>query len=436
MIRRKLVAAATVTLAVALLTLTAGLYVVLSWRLESDADNVLRDRAAAAASTVTSSQGRPSVRETPYDEALDNGVWVFDAGGAKISGPAATGTVDQTARRLGGSVHTAFHDAGDDIRMYALPLRDEPYAVVVVALSRRPYEHAERTTLIGALGFDALVLAFGAWFVRRTVTQALRPVAQMTAQAARWSERDLDRRFDLGPPADELTGLAATLDRMLGRISAALRHEQRLTAEMAHELRTPLTRMRLETEIALRRDRPAAQYQNALRAVLDSADTMTTTLETLIGLAQQEINPTTGTTPVSDVAADAARTCRDQGREIDVDLSQAAGLVVGCDREVIARTLQPLLDNALRYSRTAISLRVTSSGSDVLFSVGDDGPGFHPGELHAVLTPGTQGHAASPGQGAGLGLALAGRLARSAGGGVTPRLSGDGGLVELRLPAA
>ena len=31
----------------------------------------------------------------------------------------------------------------------------------------------------------------------------------MTAQAAEWSERDLDRRFALGPPHDELTELAA-----------------------------------------------------------------------------------------------------------------------------------------------------------------------------------------------------------------------------------
>ncbi len=41
---------------------------------------------------------------------------------------------------------------------------------------------------------------------------ALRPVARMTADAAVWSDSDLDARFDEGPPHDEITRLAATLD--------------------------------------------------------------------------------------------------------------------------------------------------------------------------------------------------------------------------------
>ena len=65
----------------------------------------------------------------------------------------------------------------------------------------------------------------------------------MTEDAASWSEHDLDRRFDLGEPYDELTRLAATLDGLLERIAASLRHEQRFTAELSHELRTPLARI-------------------------------------------------------------------------------------------------------------------------------------------------------------------------------------------------
>ena len=42
----------------------------------------------------------------------------------------------------------------------------------------------------------------------------------MTADAEEWGARDLDRRFDLGPSRDELTGLAATLDGLLSRIAA------------------------------------------------------------------------------------------------------------------------------------------------------------------------------------------------------------------------
>ena len=69
----------------------------------------------------------------------------------------------------------------------------------------------------------------------------------MTDDAAAWSDHDLDRRFDRGEPYDELTRLAATLDALLERLSASLRHEQRLTAELSHELRTPLAKIAAET---------------------------------------------------------------------------------------------------------------------------------------------------------------------------------------------
>ena len=87
--------------------------------------------------------------------------------------------------------------------------------------------------------------------VRLAVTKALQPVADMTARAAEWSENDLDRRFELGPPHDELTALSATLNGLLARIASSLRHEQRFSAEMAHELRTPLSGVRGEAELAL-----------------------------------------------------------------------------------------------------------------------------------------------------------------------------------------
>src|SRR5204862_420167 len=91
----------------------------------------------------------------------------------------------------------------------------------------------------------------GALLARRAVGNALRPVAEMTERAAEWSASDLDRRFNLGPPRDEIGALSATLDGLLARIGASLRHEQRFSAEMAHELRTPLSGVRGEAELAL-----------------------------------------------------------------------------------------------------------------------------------------------------------------------------------------
>ncbi|GAA1281314.1 two-component sensor histidine kinase [Planotetraspora silvatica] len=437
MIRNKLVITATATLAAALAALTIGFSSVLSWRLQQDADGVLHTRAEAAAANITSRQGRLMLTDTPYDEALDNRVWVFDGKGSLISSPPRSSPLDGDARDVGRSPRTVVRDVSHDTRMLALRLRDAgaPNATVVAAVSMIPYEDAARTALIGALVFDVLILAIGAFFIRRTVLHALRPVGQMTAQAATWSERDLDRRFGLGPPRDELTGLAATLDTLLARLSAALRHEKRVTAEIAHELRTPLTQLRLETEIALRQDRPPEQLRAALRQVLAGTDRLADTVDTLIGLAQQSIDPSTGTCKAVEAANAALRSYIDLGKDVRLDPSARADLVVACDRDVVLRILHPLLDNAARYGRATIVLGLCRDGNDVVFSVADDGPGFGPEEIGTVFMPGIQGAAASPGEGAGLGLALARRLTDAAGGSLTAKLS-NGGLIEVRLPAA
>ena len=108
------------------------------------------------------------------------------------------------------------------------------------------------------------MLVLVALAARWLLAAALRPVTRMTRQAATWSERDLDRRFELGEPRDELTELAATLDGLLDRLAASLRHEQRFSAELSHELRTPLSRVLAETELALRRERAPEEYRDTL----------------------------------------------------------------------------------------------------------------------------------------------------------------------------
>ena len=69
--------------------------------------------------------------------------------------------------------------------------------------------------------------------------------------------------------------------------------------------------------------------------------------------------------------------------------------------------------------------------------VDDDGPGVRADERELIFEPGTRGSAAAGSRhdGAGLGLALARRLARAAGGDIDARPAADGGHFTVRLPA-
>src|SRR5207302_3027998 len=132
---------------------------------------------------------------------------------------------------------------------------------------------------------------------------------RMTRQASVWSERELDERFGLGDPHDELTELAAMLDALLDRVAAGLRRERRFSAELSHELRTPLARIIAETELALRRDRSPDDYRSALELVHANARRLAQTVDALVAAARLEAGGPRGTADAYAVASETLDAC-------------------------------------------------------------------------------------------------------------------------------
>jgi signal transduction histidine kinase len=110
---------------------------------------------------------------------------------------------------------------------------------------------------------------------------------------------------------------------------------------------------------------------------------------------------------------------------------------IGIDRDLAERILHPVVDNACRYGRHEIRLSIARENGSVTFTVADDGPGVSAEELDSIFEPAIRGAAGrGVGTSAGLGLALARRLARSVAGDVEAAQSADGGLFVVRLPSA
>jgi two-component system, OmpR family, sensor kinase len=427
-LRNRVTLSTVLVLGAALAIISVGLNLLLAGRLSADASSVLASRADAMAATVDTAHGRVRLREAPDDAALDAHAWVFDATGRTLTRSPASPRLARAVQALAHVDRRTEANPTEHIRLLARPVRRA--AVVVVGVSMDPYRHTERLAGAGTLVLDVFVLLAGALVARRAVGAALRPVADMTSTAAEWSENDLHRRFGLGPPRDELTALAATLDGLLGRIDAALRHEQRFSAEVAHELRTPLSGVRGEAELALLSGRGDAELRAALEAVLAGTDRMATVIDTLLAAARSR--PTGGIADPVAAALAAERTVRPLaeagGRQVVVR-APAEPLSVGAGEDVVTGALHPLLENAVRHAADRVEISVVRDDGRVVIAVADDGAGIAAEDAERIFEPGF-----SAAGGAGLGLPLARRLARAAGGDVVA-IPQRGGRVELRLPA-
>jgi signal transduction histidine kinase len=423
-LRGRLALVAVVTTAVWVLALTAVFNVVLTRALDGEADALLRTRATAAASTVVvHPDGRLTVREPPDDAALETGIWIFQ-GRRALERPKAAAGVQEVAEQLAGSSRQ-FRQAGNDgVRLYALPVRTagRQIGTVVSATSLEPYRRTRELALLASVLLSLLLLGGVYLVTRRVVGHALRPVTQMAQQAAQWSAHDISQRFGDEPRPGELADLAARLDSVLDQISAVLRHEHEVAAELSHELKTPLSLILAENELLAKGPRSDEDRARGHAVIGVTGERMNRLLDTLLAEAAQGVTETPGRCAIAPAVRLAADEAGDH-RDLDVSLAVPVGWEVGVTEEVARRILLPLLGNAYRYARSAVSVTAQQGPGQVQLVVRDDGPGVPDEFRDDVFEPGRRADPEDAHPGAGLGLALARRLARAAGGDIA---LGDG----------
>ena len=435
-LRERLALAAALVTAVALTALTLAFNVVLSSQLRAGADDLLRTRAqAVAAGLDVHADGTVALRGGPDEQAVRAGTWVFAGRTALVSATADRDEQRRAEALVDVGERTLDSPEPDAERLYALPVRlgDRQVATVVTSLGLDPYERVEELALVASGALGLLVLG-GAYLLTRTlVGRALTPVAQMTEQAARWSSSDLDRRFGGGSRPAELEALAGTLDGVLDRLSAVLRHEQQLSAELSHELRTPLAAIVAEVELLDSRPRSGPELAAGHAGVLAAAERMSRVLESLLTAARASTGDAPGRCDVVEVVHATVQSLAAPPGAVEVR-APGGPATAGVDAALLERALAPVLDNALRHRREHVVVEVAAGGPGLRVTVADDGPGV-PRELaDAVFVPGVRG--ADDHAGAGLGLALARRLVRAGGGELALDPTGPGARFVVDLPEA
>jgi two-component system OmpR family sensor kinase len=428
-----------ITLVLAALTLAFNL--VLNARLSSDATGLLQARLSAELASLHVSHDQILLPEAPDEANPDIQIWVFSSS-RPLEQPRTRAAIQAAAALLARLAPRSKDLPDSRLQSIAIVQGGRRLGAVVAAVSLLPYQQTRRTALLASCVLALVVLlalAISAWWM---ISRALIPVARMTRQASDWSVHDPDRRFSLGPPHDELTLLAATLDGLLARLAASLRHEQRLTAEVSHELRTPLASIAAEAQYALRHTELIDEGRAVLEQILRSANLMGRTLDTLIAAARAQLEPRGASSDAAASASAARAACAGAAAERGIEFGVAAPterMPVRAEHDLVERILAPLIENAVRYASSRVEIGIDRAGSSVVFTIQDDGPGVNAEEQEAIFQPGRRGQGGTTtlsSAGAGLGLALSRRLARTAGGDVQACSIVQGGCFTVTLPSA
>jgi signal transduction histidine kinase len=220
---------------------------------------------------------------------------------------------------------------------------------------------------------------------------------------------------------DEITELAQHSARSLARISRAMVDYRNVSDRVAHEMRTPLMHLdnRLRMIISQGGD---AGTSAGLGKARDDIRSITNMLDSLLDIAASEaragdprgLEQVDLSAMMHDLAELYAGSIEEAGLAFTLDI--APGIFMNAEPMQMTRLVSNLLDNAIKYGRETITLRLALGP---VIEVIDEGPGiaqeaqatifdrFQRGGMHgAGAKVGANG-----GQGHGLGLALARAIA-------------------------
>ncbi len=320
-----------------------------------------------------------------------------------------------------------------------------PGEVVVLGSPLAPLEARSRNLAwrLAAAGCAVVVLgiAAGAWLIAR----ALRPIEDIGNAARKIANGTLAERVPVPAGGGELARLCTVLNDCFTRVELTFEQQSRFIADASHELRTPLAVILNESQLALRRERPAAEYRSSLEVCAEAAGRMRRLVDDLLTLARTDARSASAARTdcdLADIVRSAAAFLAPVAAERSITIETDAGSApfLG-DAAGLERALVNLLANALRHSPPGEVVRLESAreGDLAVARVIDRGPGIPP-ELRPRLFErfqrGDPSRTREQGAGAGLGLAISRAIVESHGGSLA--CDSDPGVrteFTLRLPA-
>jgi signal transduction histidine kinase len=312
------------------------------------------------------------------------------------------------------------------------------------------------SSVSGSLSVVAKALVFGTPLVFVLFTGAiwlavgstLRPIDLLRRGAARVTGTAVPAELPVPEAKDEVRSLALTLNDMLDRLAAAQRRQRALVSDTAHELRSPIASVRAQLEVAL--DHPEGQdWESTARDVHADVLRLARLAEDLLLLARLDERagtPRRGTTlDLAELSASVA--ARYAGARVPVVCpGSAEPCLVSGDRDALDRLLVNLIDNAVRYAKSGVTVTVGHEDAQVVLCVTDDGPGIPDADLERAFDrfarlDDARSRDGDEGGGAGLGLAIVRATAQAYGGTAhlepaTPASDPPGLRAVVRLPAA
>ncbi|MEI6486118.1 MAG: ATP-binding protein [Sphingomonadales bacterium] len=283
------------------------------------------------------------------------------------------------------------------------------------------------------------------FYLAQTIVRPLRMLAIAAHRVRLGRSREVvvprlpERRDEIGALARAISDMSTALRRQIDATEA-------FAADVAHEIKNPLASLRSAVEVLERVEQPElrAQLLGVIQGDVARIDRLITDIANASRLDAELSRTGFQTIDIAALADGLATAYGVAGAARDVTVARtglAAPVLIDGDAGRLAQVLRNLIDNAISFSPPGgrVTLDVGRSGSKVMVSVADQGPGVPPANRGDIFRRFYSERPAGEdfGQHSGLGLSIAAAIVTAHGGQIrVDDAPGGGGLFHVVLPAA
>ncbi len=259
------------------------------------------------------------------------------------------------------------------------------------------------------MALPCLLLCFvPAWYTLRRNGRVIRNLTSEILAVS--SETDQLLQVERERGSDE-TGLINAVKLQMTRHQRLTRELQESMDNVAHDLRTPVTRLRAIAEYGLHKGEDTEHLREALADCLEESDQLLSMLNTMLNVAEAEadtvkldLQPVSLAESISGVLDLYAIIAEEQGTVINFDSSPE--LFILADRQRISQAWANLVDNAIKYNSSEITITTRQQGSRAEIQIQDNGMGISENEINRIWNRLFRGDRSRSKPGLGLGLTL------------------------------
>ena len=223
-----------------------------------------------------------------------------------------------------------------------------------------------------------LIIVYGGY---KIIKKALNPVAKISGTASEIQKNgDFSKRIEIDEGKDEIHKMATAFNEMLNSLENSYIREKQFSSDVSHELRTPVSVILTESQYSLEYADTLEEAKDSFSVIQRQAKKMSELINQIMELSKIEkqiIIPTKKinfSEIIEKILLDYKNLIDKKNIKISKEIEENI-FIIG-DKIMIERLLDNLLNNAMKFTKNEIKIKLYSENENCIVEVEDNGIGM------------------------------------------------------------